>query len=153
MLAIGFAHCGLLPATTLVRTPNLDSAVIKSERLGGNFAYSTAEGHAYAAISPVVQRVSEPVAVSYTAHQVPLGYAAQPVAVHHHPVVAQQVVAAPSYLAAAPSYLAAAPSYLAAAPGLVAAAPTVVAGAPAAVAAAPAVGAAIDVDTVAVEAL
>lgn len=67
-----------IPAPALVRTPSLDSAIIKSERLGGNFAYSTVEGHAYAAVSPVVQRVVEPVAVTYTARQVPLGYAAAP---------------------------------------------------------------------------
>nr|CAD7433997.1 unnamed protein product [Timema monikensis] len=37
---------GLLaaPASVLVRTPSLDSAVIKSDRLGGNFAYSSVEG-------------------------------------------------------------------------------------------------------------
>nr|CAD7450619.1 unnamed protein product [Timema bartmani] len=74
---------GLLaaPASVLVRTPSLDSAVIKSDRLGGNFAYSSVEGHSYAAISPVVQNVVSPVAVSYTAHQVPVGYAVSP-AIH-----------------------------------------------------------------------
>nr|CAD7433998.1 unnamed protein product [Timema monikensis] len=71
---------GLLaaPASVLVRTPSLDSAVIKSDRLGGNFAYSSVEGHSYAAVSPVVQNVVSPVAVSYTAHQVPAGYAVSP---------------------------------------------------------------------------
>lgn len=74
-----------------MRTPSLDSAVIKSDRLGGNFAYSTVEGHAYAAVSPVVQNVVQPVGVSYTAHHVPLGYAVSPavvpqVAVSHHVV-------------------------------------------------------------------
>merc|ERR1712137_556859 len=55
----------VVPATTLVRAPSHDSAVIRSDRLGGNFAYSVQEGHAYAAVSPVVQHVSTPVAVSY----------------------------------------------------------------------------------------
>merc|ERR1711928_289413 len=48
----------VVPATTLVRAPSHDSAVIRSDRLGGNFAYSVQEGHAYAAVSPVVQHVS-----------------------------------------------------------------------------------------------
>lgn len=43
------------PATHLVRTPSLDSAVIQSDRLNGAFSYSTVENHAYA---PVVQSVS-----------------------------------------------------------------------------------------------
>jgi len=51
----------------LVRAPSFDSAIIQSDRLGGNFAYSTAESHAYAAVSPVVQNVVSPVGVSYTA--------------------------------------------------------------------------------------
>ncbi|KAF6208742.1 hypothetical protein GE061_014481 [Apolygus lucorum] len=61
----------VVAAPTVVRTPSLDSAVIKSERLGGNFAYSTVEGHAYAAVSPVISHVPAPVAVSYSA--VPVG--------------------------------------------------------------------------------
>ncbi|KAF4528255.1 hypothetical protein B566_EDAN014145 [Ephemera danica] len=89
-------------ATTLVRAPAFDSAVIKSDRLGGNFAYSTAENHAYAAVSPVVQHVATPVAVSYSApayYHAPTfayagypgyaGYAAAPAVVAAHaPVVA-----------------------------------------------------------------
>merc|ERR1711946_46304 len=66
----------VIPATTLVRAPSHDSAVIRSDRLGGNFAYSVQEGHAYAAVSPVVQHVSTPVAVSYeTPAVVPSTYA------------------------------------------------------------------------------
>ncbi|XP_014286358.1 uncharacterized protein [Halyomorpha halys] len=57
-----------IAAPALVRTPSLDSAIIKSERLGGNFAYSTVEGHAYASVAPVIQNVVAPVAVSYSAH-------------------------------------------------------------------------------------
>jgi hypothetical protein len=44
----------LIPTSTLVRTPSLDSAVIQSERLNGAFSYSTVENHAYA---PVVHHV------------------------------------------------------------------------------------------------
>jgi len=66
----------VVPATTLVRAPSHDSAVIRSDRLGGNFAYSVQEGHAYAAVSPVVQHVATPVAVSYEAPAVvPSAYA------------------------------------------------------------------------------
>ncbi|XP_014284669.1 uncharacterized protein [Halyomorpha halys] len=64
---VAVAQAGLL-APALIRTPSLDSAIIKSERLGGNFAYSTVEGHAYASVAPVVQNIVAPVAVSYTAH-------------------------------------------------------------------------------------
>ena len=56
----------VIPAPYLVRTPQHDSAIIKSDRLGGNFAWSTVEGHAYAAVSPVVQHVATPVAVTHT---------------------------------------------------------------------------------------
>ncbi|KAK7865367.1 hypothetical protein R5R35_001857 [Gryllus longicercus] len=83
------------PATTLVRTPSLDSAVIQSDRVGGNFAYSTVEGHAYAAVSPVVQNVVQPVGVSYTAHQVPVGVAySAPAAVAAYPYGAYPYAAA-----------------------------------------------------------
>ncbi|XP_060840907.1 cuticle protein 16.5-like [Rhopalosiphum padi] len=53
------------PAPALVRTPSLDSAVVHSERVGGNFAYSSVEGHAYTALTPVVHPA--PVAVAYKA--------------------------------------------------------------------------------------
>ncbi|XP_046398591.1 pupal cuticle protein G1A-like [Ischnura elegans] len=65
---VAVASAGYIPATTLLRTPSLDSAVIKSERLGGNFAYSSVTGHSYAAVAPVVQHVATPVAVSYKTH-------------------------------------------------------------------------------------
>lgn len=49
----------ILPAPALIRTPSLDSAVVRTDRVGGNFAYSTLEGHAYTAVAPpaLVQRV------------------------------------------------------------------------------------------------
>merc|ERR1712098_211085 len=39
---------------TLVRAPAHDSASIEHHRLGGNFAYSTAEAHAFASVTPPV---------------------------------------------------------------------------------------------------
>jgi hypothetical protein len=58
---VAIAQCGLVSVvpgtTTLLGTPHLDSAVINSERVNGNFAYSTVEGHAYQAITPVVHGI------------------------------------------------------------------------------------------------
>lgn len=48
----------LLPTSTLVRTPQYDSAIVQSERIGGSFSYSTIEGHAYENIVPLVRTVS-----------------------------------------------------------------------------------------------
>ncbi|KAK7865374.1 hypothetical protein R5R35_001862 [Gryllus longicercus] len=90
------ASAGIAPVTTLVRTPSLDSAVIQSDRLGGNFAYSSVEGHAYAAITPVVQNVVQPVGVSYTAHQVPVGVAISSPAQLVAPAPAPAVFAGPA---------------------------------------------------------
>lgn len=49
VFAVAQCHVvSLVPgSTTLLRTPHYDTAVIHSERVNGNFAYSTAEGHAY----------------------------------------------------------------------------------------------------------
>lgn len=59
LFAVAHASTIILPAAThLVRSPAHDSAIVQSERLGGSFAYSTLEGHAYKAITPVVQNVS-----------------------------------------------------------------------------------------------
>ncbi|KAG8238472.1 hypothetical protein J437_LFUL016929 [Ladona fulva] len=83
LAVIGVASAGILaPVTTLVRTPSLDSAVIKSDRIGGNFAYSTASGHAYAAYAPVISHVTTPVAVSYSAHAPVVTSYAAPYASH-----------------------------------------------------------------------
>ena len=54
-------------AAVLIRAPAHDSAIIRSDRLGGNFAYSIHEGHAYAQTLPIVQHIQTPVAVSYSA--------------------------------------------------------------------------------------
>jgi hypothetical protein len=47
---------------TLRRAPAHDSASIESHRLGGNFAYATAEAHAYAKVTPQISRATFPVA-------------------------------------------------------------------------------------------
>lgn len=66
----------LLVKTTphFIRAPAHDRAVIKSTRLGGNFAYSSVEGHAYAAIAPVVQKVTTPVVLSQTSNVPGISY-------------------------------------------------------------------------------
>lgn len=55
----------LAPAPIAVRAPSHDSAIIQSHRLGGNFAYSTHEAHAYAVQTPVIGQRTVPVGVSY----------------------------------------------------------------------------------------
>ena len=69
MLLTSLVTCqaAIIPATTLIRAPNHDSAIIHSDRLGGNFAYFVQEGHAYVAISPVIQNVVTPIGVTYPA--------------------------------------------------------------------------------------
>merc|ERR1712127_723998 len=90
----------VIPATTVVRAPSHDSAIIRSDRLGGNFAYSVQEGHAYAAVTPVVQHVSTPVAVSYEA---PAVRVAAPAA-YGYPYAYGAPLAAPAVALEAPKY-------------------------------------------------
>ncbi|XP_046399288.1 histidine-rich protein PFHRP-III-like isoform X2 [Ischnura elegans] len=89
----GAASAGLLhhPVAHVVRTPSLDSAVVHSSRVGGNFAYSTAESHAYAAAAPVVHHVAPVHHVAAAVHHAPVVEA-------HHTVVAH----GPAVVAAAP---------------------------------------------------
>ncbi|XP_059491208.1 cuticle protein 16.5-like [Neocloeon triangulifer] len=101
--AVASAGTIVAPYSTVVRAPAFDSAVIKSDRIGGNFAYSTAENHAYAVNTPIVQNVATPVAVSYSAPAIaaaPLAYSA-PLAyagyAHAYPAYAH--AAAPGVLA------------------------------------------------------
>lgn len=49
----------VVPAATLIRSPQHDSAVVHSERSNGHFAYSTVEGHGYQAIQPVVRKFKD----------------------------------------------------------------------------------------------
>merc|ERR1711887_362789 len=52
-------------AIVLLAVSSQCSAVIQSHRLGGNFAYSTHEAHAYAVQTPVIGQRTVPVGVSY----------------------------------------------------------------------------------------
>merc|ERR1712086_44280 len=55
-------------APYLVRAPAHDSASIEHHRLGGNFAYSTAEAHAYAEVIPQISTLTHPVAETTHTH-------------------------------------------------------------------------------------
>ena len=55
----------LVPAATIARVPSHDSAIIQHHRLGGNFAYSTHEAHAYAVQTPIIGQRTVPVGVSH----------------------------------------------------------------------------------------
>merc|ERR1712133_47120 len=75
---------------TLVRAPAHDSASIEHHRLGGNFAYSTAESHAYASVTPQISTLTHPVAETTHTH-IP-----SPIAVHQpDPIVKTHHVAQP----------------------------------------------------------
>lgn len=68
MLVLAFAACasaGVIPAPIVVRAPSHDSAIIQSHRLGGNFAYSTHEAHAYGVQTPIIGTRTVPIGVSY----------------------------------------------------------------------------------------
>ncbi|KAF2883068.1 hypothetical protein ILUMI_23101 [Ignelater luminosus] len=92
VVAVGVAHGGLL-ASTLVRTPSLDSAIIKSDRIGGNFAYSTVEGHAYAALAPIVHQ---------SVVAAPFGFAHYPFIHHQSVIAAHPIISHPGIIAQAP---------------------------------------------------
>ncbi|XP_063860451.1 uncharacterized protein LOC135100869 [Scylla paramamosain] len=59
------ASAAIIPAPIAFRTPSHDSAIIQSHRLGGNFAYSTHEAHAYGVQTPIIGTRTVPVGVSY----------------------------------------------------------------------------------------
>ncbi|XP_071529486.1 uncharacterized protein [Panulirus ornatus] len=63
MILCAVAACA--SAQLVYRAPSHDSAVIQSHRLGGNFAYSTNEAHAYAVQTPVIGHRTVPIGVSY----------------------------------------------------------------------------------------
>ncbi|XP_019894535.2 uncharacterized protein LOC109613820 [Musca domestica] len=50
----------LMPLTTVVRTPQHDTAIVESSRVNGNFAYRTVEGHAYETLTPLIGHVIAP---------------------------------------------------------------------------------------------
>jgi hypothetical protein len=76
----------------LVRAPAHDSASIEHHRLGGNFAYSTAEAHAFASVTPQIATLTHPVAETTHTH-IPA-----PIATHQPaPVVRTHHVAQPIF--------------------------------------------------------
>ncbi|XP_063704198.1 uncharacterized protein LOC134833708 [Culicoides brevitarsis] len=96
LFAVANAATIVVPATThLVRSPAHDSAIVQSERLGGSFAYSTLEGHAYKAYTPVVAQY---------ALQSPLVYTASvgPQLVYHQPVYSHSYLVPGSIVGAVP---------------------------------------------------
>merc|ERR1712033_2298 len=64
---------------TLVRAPAHDSASIEHHRLGGNFAYSTAEAHAFASVTPQISTLTHPIAVHQPDPIVKTHHVAQPI--------------------------------------------------------------------------
>merc|ERR1712241_1313457 len=82
----------LAAAPTLVRAPAHDSASIEHHRLGGNFAYSTAEAHAFAEVTPQISTLTHPVAETIQTH-IPA-----PIATHQPaPIVKTTHVAQPIF--------------------------------------------------------
>jgi hypothetical protein len=78
-------------ASTLVRAPAHDSASIESHRLGGNFAYSTAEAHAFAEVKPIISTITHPISETTHTH-IPAAIATHqpaPIVRSHH--VAQPI--------------------------------------------------------------
>merc|ERR1712243_247908 len=79
-------------APYLVRAPAHDSASIEHHRLGGNFAYSTAEAHAFAEVIPQISTLTHPVAETTHTH-IPA-----PIATHQPaPIVKTHHVAQPIF--------------------------------------------------------
>jgi len=107
LFVVAAANAGLIaaPVTTIVRAPSLDSAVIKSDRIGGNFAYSVSEAHAHIAHTPVVQHVATPVAVSYSAPAVVAAPAYHAIAAPAYHTIAAPAVRAIAHPAAAVNVL------------------------------------------------
>merc|ERR1712071_44266 len=54
------------PTAHLVRTPQHDSAMVESQRYGGNFAYKTVEKPAYAEVRPIIRKEVVETGVSYS---------------------------------------------------------------------------------------
>merc|ERR1712055_200273 len=95
---ITYCTAGIAPAVVghaapyLVRAPAHDSASIEHHRLGGNFAYSTAEAHAFAEVIPQISTLTHPVAETTHTH-IPA-----PIATHQPaPIVKTHHVAQPIF--------------------------------------------------------
>merc|ERR1712117_359521 len=90
--ALAAAPAPLAAAPYLVRAPAHDSASIEHHRLGGNFAYSTAEAHAFAEVTPQISTLTHPVAETTHTH-IPA-----PIATHQPaPVIKTTHVAQPVF--------------------------------------------------------
>lgn len=58
MVSAGVGPIVIIPSTSaLIRSPQHDSTIIQSERLGGNFAYAIAEGQSFQTVSPILASV------------------------------------------------------------------------------------------------
>merc|ERR1712154_322662 len=93
-VAVGVAPAApfVAPAPYLVRAPAHDSASIEHHRLGGNFAYSTAEAHAFAEVAPQISTLTHPIAETTHTH-IPA-----PIATHQPaPIVKTTHVAQPIF--------------------------------------------------------
>merc|ERR1711970_16922 len=95
---ITYCTAGIAPAVVanaapyLVRAPAHDSASIEHHRLGGNFAYSTAEAHAFAEVIPQISTLTHPVAETTHTH-IPA-----PIATHQPaPIIKTHHVAQPIF--------------------------------------------------------
>merc|ERR1711988_1271071 len=91
------AAAPLAASPYLVRAPAHDSASIEHHRLGGNFAYSTAESHAFAEVTPQISTLTHPPAKIATHQPAPIvrtHHVAQPI-FQDVPVHAQVPVTGP----------------------------------------------------------
>lgn len=59
MASAGVGPIVIIPSSSaLLRSPHRDSAIVQSERFGGNFAYAIAEGQSFQTVSPIISSVS-----------------------------------------------------------------------------------------------
>lgn len=60
IVSAGVGPIVIIPSSssTILRSPQRDSAIVQSERLGGNFAYAIAEGQSFQTVSPYIASVS-----------------------------------------------------------------------------------------------
>jgi len=92
--------------SSFVRAPAHDSASIEHHRLGGNFAYSPAEAHAFAEVTPEISVATHPVAETTYTHLPAAIKTVQPAPIvnthheakaiiGHRPILAQEPVIGP----------------------------------------------------------
>lgn len=62
---VAIASAGIAPIVIIpsnpasIRSQQRDSAIVQSERFGGNFAYAIAEGQAFRTVSPVLSGLAD----------------------------------------------------------------------------------------------